>query len=62
METEWDFVNALRPLFEPISQHMMDEQSGEVKPQTFYHHINRVCVTAREGDDATVRRRLKKKG
>ena len=57
MEMEWDFVNALRPLFESISQHMTNEQSGEVKPRTFYHHIDRVYVTAREGDDATVRKR-----
>jgi len=60
MEMEWDLVNALQPLFEYLSQHMTNEQSGEVKPQTFYHHIDRICVTTREGDYATVRRRLRR--
>ena len=36
---------------------MTGEQSGKVKSRTFYHHIDRVCMTSRERDYATVRRR-----
>ena len=43
IEMEWDFVNALRPLFEFVNQHMTNEGSGEMEPRTFYHHIDRVC-------------------
>lgn len=56
IEVGWDFINALRPLFESMGQHVTNECSEEVKPRTFYHDIDGVCM-AREGDRVRVTQR-----
>jgi hypothetical protein len=38
------FINTLQPLLKPKGQKLIKGRSREGKPQTFYHHVDRVCT------------------